>query len=111
MQIKSVNPSSLSKLESFLNETCHIPFKFFVCKESKQLKWRDLMGPEKLVLFMEIDLPALFPQLPNVCTTKALRKGFMDLHQMLQCNNISPTEADHLGEAAKKWITDFTTLY
>ena len=93
VQIESVNSSSLSKLESFLNETCHIPFKFYICKESKQLKWRDLMGPEKLVLFKEIDLPALFPQLLNVCTTQALWRGFMDLYQMLQRENISPTEA------------------
>ena len=49
-QIKSVHSSSLSKLESFLNDTCHVPFKFFICKETKQLKWRDLMGPEKHVL-------------------------------------------------------------
>ena len=27
--------SSMSKLEAFLNDTCHIPFKFAICKETK----------------------------------------------------------------------------
>lgn len=46
--------SSVSKLEIFLNGTCHIPFKFAICKETKSLTWRDLMGPEKLVLLDKI---------------------------------------------------------
>ena len=54
------------------------------------------------MLFKEIDLPALFPQLLNVCTTQALWKGIMDLYQMVQHENVSPTEADCFGEAAKK---------
>ena len=34
--------------EKFLNETCKIPFQWYVNPETKQLKWRDLTGPEKL---------------------------------------------------------------
>ena len=41
-------------LESFINDTCQIPFKFFINKESKQLTWHDLMGPEKLVFLRKL---------------------------------------------------------
>lgn len=51
--------SSMSKLETFLSDTCHIPFKFLICKETKSLKWPDLMG-------LENNLPVLVPHLPNV---------------------------------------------
>ena len=37
----------LTRLQSFINNECKIPFNFFTCKETKKLKWRDLMGPEK----------------------------------------------------------------
>jgi len=61
-----LNGSNLQKLQSFLNDDCHIPFKFYYCKEAKDLKWRDLMGPEKLVVFGKVDLPKLLPDLPNI---------------------------------------------
>ena len=59
--------SSMSKLETFLNDTCHIPFKFIICKETKSLKWRDLMGPEKHVLLDKINLSFL---VPHLCYTR-----------------------------------------
>ena len=40
--------------EAFLNESC------FVDKDSKKLKWRD---PEKIRLFLNIDISVLFPYL------------------------------------------------
>ena len=103
--------SSLSKLETFLNETCHIPFKFWVCKETKSLTWRDLMGPEKLLLLEKIDLPALVPHLPNVEAIQALWKSFQQLHESLQSKGVSIADADHFGIEAKKWVTDFTAIY
>ena len=35
------------RLEFFINNSCKIPFKFSINKETKQLQWRDLMSPEK----------------------------------------------------------------
>ena len=110
-QIESVHSSSLSKLESFLNDTCHIPFKFFIYKETKQLKWRDLMGPEKHVLLKNINLPTLFPKLPKVVMTQTLWEDFRNLHQILQREDISQAEADHFGVKAKNWVRSFTAIY
>lgn len=69
----------LSKLESFLADTCKVPFKFSICKETKHLQWRDLMGPEKLVLFEKANLIVLFPlilRLKPIFLVSVLSNGF-----------------------------------
>ena len=60
------NGNYLSQLESFLNNDCHILFRFSISKETKNLQWCDLMGPEKLVQFTKINLEMLFPDILNV---------------------------------------------
>ena len=85
-----INSENLTTLESFINDTCHIPFKFFVNKDSKQLTWRDLMGPEKLTFFKEVNLPA---QLSDVEKTQGLWRDFFLLYTRLQRKNFSKTEA------------------
>lgn len=101
----------MSKLETFLNDTCHIPFKFLICKETKSLKWRDLMGPEKHVLLDKINLPVLVPHLPNVDAIQGLWKSFQHLHKLLQSKSVSDADADRFGVHAKQWVTEFTAVY
>ena len=84
---------------------------FFVCRDTKQHKWQDLMGPEKLVFFGKVDLPAIMPQVPNIERIQALWQDFMHLHNTLQRKKFTPAEADCFGESAKKWVKDFTSLY
>ena len=52
-------------------------------KQSKELKWRDLIGPEKirLVLFKKVDLEQLFPEMPNVSTIQIIWKKFYNTIQ------------------------------
>lgn len=55
---------SYTKLyETFLNDVCKIRFKWKIDKETKEIKYRDLTGPEKVRLHKNIDIPALFPGL------------------------------------------------
>ena len=75
----SLSSTNLSRLQSFMNDTCHIPFKFSVNKETKQLTWRDLMGPEKIIFFDKVNLPGLLPQLPNVEKIQAIWQNFIHL--------------------------------
>ena len=110
-RLDAIKSTNLATLESFINDTCRIPFKFSINKESKQLTWRDLMGPEKLIFFEKIDLPALFPQLPSIEKTQALWRDFFHLHKRLQRTNFTKTEAVSFGENAKKWVIDFTSIY
>ena len=51
------------QLEFFINDTCKISFEFFIDKETKTLKWRDLMGPEKRVFFKNMSLADHLPNL------------------------------------------------
>jgi len=48
-----------------------------VHKESKNLQWRDLTGPEKRVFFRKILLTELFPELPNVQAIEELWNDFV----------------------------------
>ena len=68
------------RLEFFINNSCKILFKFSINKETKQLQWRDLMGPEKHVVFKKIALPELFPELTNVQATQKLWDDFRQLY-------------------------------
>jgi len=52
-------------------------------KESKQLKWRDLTGPEKMKLFQSIKIPELFPKLPNKQKVQQLWKDLEDIYKTL----------------------------
>ena len=116
--VKCMNESSLRdgcdnlyKLESFLRQDCHIPFRFFYCKDTKDIKWRDLMGPEKLVVFTKINLPNLLPDLPNVDAIQLLWKKFKSLYDMLHGEAISFSGAVRFEEEARKWVNDFTKIY
>ena len=48
---KQATSKNLDKYITYLNENCKICFHMYVDKESKNLKWRDLTGPQKLKLF------------------------------------------------------------
>lgn len=66
------NATNMVTYEKFLNETCKIPFQWYVNPETKQLKWRDLTGPEKLRLFSTIHIPQLFPSLSHAVTVQEI---------------------------------------
>ena len=66
----------MARWESYLNDTLKIPFHWFVCKDSKKLKWRDLTGPEKIRLFRSVDIIKLLPNHPKAKAISELWKKF-----------------------------------
>ena len=56
----------MARWESYLNDTLKISFHWYVCKDSKKLKWRDLTGPEKLKLFQNVNIDELLPGYPQL---------------------------------------------
>ena len=58
------NTDYVTKYEKFLNEECKISFHFYTDKDSNKVKWRNLVGPEKIKLFTKIVIPELFPDFP-----------------------------------------------
>lgn len=78
----------LNQFEFHINTTCKIPFHFKTNRESKETTWRDLMGPEKHIVFKNISLPDLFPNLPNVHCIQTIWDDFQKLCQVLQKNDV-----------------------
>ena len=58
----------MAGFENFLNQDLHISFNWFICKDSKKLKWRDLPGPEKVRLFQNMDISKMLPSFSNNTT-------------------------------------------
>ena len=71
----------------FLNETCKVSFHTYTDKHSKNLKWRDLTGPEKLRLFKNINMIQLFPNLSNNDKIQEIWTSFRGIYQQLQSND------------------------
>ena len=55
----------MAKYETFL-KSIGIKFESFVNKDTKKLQYRDLTGPEKLLLFQKIDISDHLPQYEKV---------------------------------------------
>ena len=70
--------------EAFLNESC------------KKLKWRDLTGPEKIRLFLNIDISVLFPYLEAKEKIRELWRVFFELIQKLH--------VEDSARFAKEWV-------
>ena len=63
-KVTEVPIDSYTKLyETILNKTCKIRFLWNVDKDSKEIKYRDLTGPEKVRLFTHMDIAEKFPAL------------------------------------------------
>lgn len=104
--------TNIATYEKFLNETCKISFSWYVSEDSKKLQWRDLTGPEKKVLFQNIDIPSLFPALPNALIIQQVWMGFVDLIKVLSQTNLSAEELSHFSERnTRAWVVHFTELY
>ena len=84
----------------------------YVDKESKNLKWRDLTGPEKLKLFKSIKIAELFPNLQKAQEVQQLWEQFKKIYGILWCNK-TPDELEIKDFTTKvvSWITLFTSVY
>ena len=102
---------NMTKYEEFLNTECNIPFHFYQCEESKQLKWRDLNGPEKYRLFSNINLIVLFPNLQKIDVIQEIWKQFFKLNATLRSQSLSSDQIDDFESDAKAWIKLFLQVY
>ena len=100
------------RYENFLNTECKISFHMYLDKDSKSLKWRDLVGPEKLKLFKQIDIMKLFPRIPNAQSVHLLWKSFLSIYETLRSNTpLSKEEISEFRRQTQRWITRFLSIY
>ena len=103
---------NISKYEIFLHDTCKISFHFYQDKESKNLKWRDLMGTEKLKLLKHIKIPTLFPRFPNGDKVQSIWKEFLEIYNLLRLKAyMSAEEIKAFELKTKKWLEKFLEVY
>ena len=103
--------TNVAKYESFVRDTCKIPFKFYVSEESHTLKWRDFSGIEKYKFFKHVDLPSLFPELPQVKTVQEIWMKFLSLNECIKSEDLSSAQISCLAEDAKQWLHLFLQVY
>ena len=99
--------TNIAANEKFLQDICKIHFHWYTCKDTKQLKWRDLSGPEKIRLFNNVDLPKYFPDIPNVSVIQDIWKEFWRLFKQLEI----VTRPDDLQANIKNWVQLFLRIY
>ena len=86
---------NVNEYQSFLKNACRIPFNFYICKESRSLKLRDLTGPEKYKLFPKINITELFPNLPNASTIQEIWNSFMKLNKIIHSQVVPSIEIEN----------------
>ena len=77
-------------------------------QRKKELKYRDLTGPEKIRLFTKINIPSLFPTLPKREQLQNLWCTFFKLINKINEQNCDSVEID-IG--TKSWVTSFISVY
>ena len=102
---------NVTEYEFFLQNTCKIQFQFYICQDSRSLKWRDLTGPEKYKLFQKVDLTNLFPNLPNVELIQQIWTQFLLLNESVRSETLSSAEISTFASDAKSWLQLFLQVY
>ena len=97
---------NITGYETLLHD-CKINFRWYISKDSKELQWRDLTGPEKVRLFTAVDLPKYFPSLKNSSAIQDVWKEFWRLFTSLE----EPGEVGELQKDIKCWVKLFLKLY
>ena len=105
--VDPVKHTSVSAYEKFLKDVCKINFKFYCAKESKDLQWRDLTGPEKIRVFKNIDIPKYFPRLKNASALQDIWNEFWRLFSKLE----APGDTEELKADIHNWVKMFLKQY
>ena len=103
--LDGVNPTSceetnIMKYGKFLNETCRIHFKWISADDHKDMKWSDLTGPEKHRLFININIPKLFP----LSRGKEIQKLWDDFYSLIKTLSKNECDPDKFQKCSKEWI-------
>lgn len=106
------NHKHLHHFESFVTNLDIPSYRFWIGKQSKQLKWRTLTGPE---VFAQINIQELLPSLPETETIRIqvfwtellqLNKKFSNRPEEVNKEEISDFE-----QRSREWVVKFIDIY
>ena len=100
----------MDSYQKFLN-SIGIAFEWMVDKDTKKLQYRDLTGPEKLLVFQKIKIKELLPNFPDSEKVENLWFGFIDIYGKLKLDHNSNDEIERFSREAIKWTEEFLYLY
>ena len=100
----------MDSYQKFLN-SIGIAFEWMVDKDTKKLQYRDLTGPEKLLVFQKIKIKELLPYFPDSEKVENLWFGFIDIYGKLKLDYNSNDEIERFSREAIKWTEEFLYLY
>ena len=111
-EFKPTAAQNVNRYITYLNVNCKISFHMYVDQVSKNLKWRDLTGPENLRLFKAIKLVKLFPELKNAGKIQQLWNDFKNIYDTLWSDKkMSEMEIKDFTKRVTEWMTLFTSVY
>ena len=100
----------MASYESFIR-SLGIGFEWSVNKDTKQITYHDLTGPENLLVFNKIDIVQLLPNFEKFEEVSILWKSFMNLIDDLKLSYTCKEDIDQYDRNIKNWINDFNFLY
>ena len=88
-----------------------ISFEWKINKDTKKLEYRDLTGPEKLLLMQNVNFKSLLPNLHVTDDLQLLWSSFMDIMGDLKLEYTTDEGITKLEDKIKKWFEKFLALY
>ena len=105
----------LDRFQKFVTSLGIPGYNFWVGRQSKQLKWRTLTGPEKLRLFKNINIQKLLPDSPESSTIKiqVLWTELLKLNEMFSKGpeNILEKDICDFETQSREWVQKFIQVY
>ena len=88
-------------------------YTFWIGRKSKTLKWRTLTGPEKLLLFRNINIPEMFPEVENGDAIQTLWKELLDIDQLLSTRpeDVTPHTSCEFGSCTKAFVDKLVKIF
>ncbi|POG61749.1 hypothetical protein GLOIN_2v1701832, partial [Rhizophagus irregularis DAOM 181602=DAOM 197198] len=83
----------------------NISFQFWHEKNTNNLSYTSLMGPDKLKVLKEFDLFAVFQSITRAIQIRALWDQFNELYHLIQNKK---TTGEFFRYKAKSWLDEFT---
>ena len=101
----------MAAYEKFLNDKCGISFGWYICKDSKKLKWRDLTEPEKVKLLNLIDITELLPISGKSCVIQEIWNGCNSIMKNLKQLTDEKEKLKLFNIQVRQWATRFLSVY
>lgn len=98
----------MNSLQHFLNEKCNVRFQFLWVCETKKLTWRDLVGPEKIKMFENLNLKEIIPDHEKLDAVESIWNDFYTIVQQVKDVEIDAVE---LKEKTREWLALYLTVY